>query len=264
MADFAVPATPVARHATGAAYDLSPVGGCGPHRVFVFVPAGPAPATGWPLLVTTDGNATFELAVGMMRSQALDRTGSNVEDGIVVSVGYPTDGLYDQVGRCWDLSPPPGRRYPGAHGAIRTGGAAHFLAFLETQLLPLLETMAPLDPRRRTLSAIRLEAFSRCSPSTSGLNSSRRGSPRAHRSIGKTRPSSLLKTHSSPRCPARSGPRSTFRRASGRGRSSRRICAAATTKPPCAKSFQVLPRSSGQPLYSAVSRASDRPPSMHL
>lgn len=99
-------------------------------------------------MVATDGNACFDLAVGMMRTQAADATGSDVEEGVIVAIGYPNDDLYDQAGRCWDLTPPPGETYPAS---VRTGGAERFLGLLEQVLLPWVATRAHLDLRRGTL-----------------------------------------------------------------------------------------------------------------
>ncbi|GHC65376.1 alpha/beta hydrolase [Neogemmobacter tilapiae] len=102
-------------------------------RVFLWVPAGEAPATGWPALWLLDGNAVIGTAVDVMRSQAMWPTGTNLGWGALVAVGYPTEDAYDPFRRSWDLGPPPGASYPPFWPdtpEVRTGGGAEMARFL--------------------------------------------------------------------------------------------------------------------------------------
>lgn len=126
----------------------------GVRRLFVHVPEGDAPTGGWPLLAMTDGNAMIATAVDALRVQSRYPLGTDVQPGVVVAIGYPVEEAYDPLRRSWDLSPPPGRTYPPfSNGAppVVTGGADLFLRFIEREALPFVETLAPIDSRRRTL-----------------------------------------------------------------------------------------------------------------
>jgi predicted alpha/beta superfamily hydrolase len=134
--------------------DLVPAAGGEPYRVFLFIPAGPAPATGWPLLVLTDGNATFPFAAAALATQAPYPAATNVGWGVIAAIGYPTDEAYDGVRRSWDLSPPPGTSYPPfskGGPAVITGGADNLLGFIKDEFLPRVAEMASIDVERKAL-----------------------------------------------------------------------------------------------------------------
>ncbi|KIC08804.1 esterase [Leisingera sp. ANG-M1] len=123
-------------------------------RVFIWTPPGEPPAEGWPALFMTDGNAVIGTAIDAMRAQACYPSGANVGWGVLIAVGYPTDGAYDPFRRSWDLGPPPGQTYPPFYDGgepVRTGGAAEMARFLLEQVLPQAETLAPLNPAHRGL-----------------------------------------------------------------------------------------------------------------
>ena len=89
-----------------------------------------------------------------MRVQACYPEGTDVEPGVIVAIGYPTDAPCDPFRRSWDLSPPPGRIYPPFHVGgpdVRTGGAGEFLQFVEDRLKPWLEARIPIDRGLQTL-----------------------------------------------------------------------------------------------------------------
>ncbi|MCM2293111.1 alpha/beta hydrolase-fold protein [Allorhizobium sp. BGMRC 0089] len=124
------------------------------YRIFVHLPRKAAPETGWPVLYLTDGNACFLTAVDAMQVQASYPQGTDVEDGVVVAIGYPTDEPYDPFRRSWDLSPPPVRAHPPFFAGgpeVMTGGANEFLDFIEAQLKPWLAGLVRIDPARQTL-----------------------------------------------------------------------------------------------------------------
>lgn len=135
-------------------FDLVPAAGGEPYRIFLFIPAETPPAEGWPLLITTDGNATFPFAVASLVTQAPYPTGTNVGWGVVAAIGYPTDSPYDALRRAWDLGPPPIKTYPPYHEGgpvVRIGGTGALLAFIEDELLPFIAGKVAIDDSRRTL-----------------------------------------------------------------------------------------------------------------
>ncbi|WP_152046010.1 alpha/beta hydrolase [Aureimonas psammosilenae] len=136
------------------AYDLPSAGNGETYRIFVHVPSTPAPKDGWPLLAIVDGNAMIGLAVETSRVQSRYPASTDVEPGVIVAVGYPTDEPYDPLRRSFDLSPPPGRTYPPfteGGPVVRTGGAVAFQRFIEDEVLPFVDRLARIDPARRTL-----------------------------------------------------------------------------------------------------------------
>lgn len=125
-----------------------------PHRIFLYRPDKPAPREGWPILYLTDGNACFATAVDAVKVQASYPNGTNVAEGVIVAIGYPTDEPYDPLRRSWDLSPPPGRVYPPFFPDtpdVKTGGGERFLALIEDELKPWIEQQVPVDRSRQTL-----------------------------------------------------------------------------------------------------------------
>lgn len=135
-------------------FDLASDAGGEPYRIFLFTPAGEPPADGWPLLVTTDGNATFPFAFAGMVTQAPYPTGTGVGWGVIAAIGYPSDEPYNALRRAWDLGPPPVKSYPPyVEGGppVRIGGTGELLDFIENRLIPHLADRVPLDATRRSL-----------------------------------------------------------------------------------------------------------------
>ncbi len=124
------------------------------YRILLYHPAKAPPAEGWPVLYLTDGNACFATAVDALKIQSAYPNGTNVCDGVIVAIGYPSDQPYDPLRRSWDLSPPPGRVYPPFFPDtpdVRTGGGERFLALIEDQLKPWIEKQVSIDRSRQTL-----------------------------------------------------------------------------------------------------------------
>lgn len=124
------------------------------YRIFVSPPQGDMPSCGWPVLYLTDGNACFPIAAAAHAIQSPYPQGTNIEHGIIVAIGYPTEAPFDLMRRSWDLSPPPGRSYPpySAGGQdVVTGGAEEFLTFIETELKPEIAARFSVDTARQTL-----------------------------------------------------------------------------------------------------------------
>lgn len=82
------------------------------------------PKAGWPALFMTDGNAVIATAIDAMRAQAPYPSGTNLDQGALVAIGYPTEDAYDPFRRSWDLGPPPGATYPPSGPARPRSGPA--------------------------------------------------------------------------------------------------------------------------------------------
>jgi predicted alpha/beta superfamily hydrolase len=135
-------------------FDITSETNGGIYRIFVYRPDGEPPATGWPILYMTDGNAVIGTAVDAMRAQASYPSGTNIAHGIIVTIGYPVEGAYDPFRRSWDLSPPPGKTYPPFFENtpdVKTGGGEEFLEMIEAQIKPQIEASLPVDRSRQAL-----------------------------------------------------------------------------------------------------------------
>ncbi len=122
------------------------------YRIFVSRPQQEPPPGGYPVLYVLDGNALFpSLAI---QAQALEaRPDPKLRNSVlIVGIGYPGEELYDFKARAEDYTPDAEDRQrlpdrePPAHG-----GAEHFLAFIETELKPMIAAHYPVDPQRQTL-----------------------------------------------------------------------------------------------------------------
>ncbi|NKJ09781.1 alpha/beta hydrolase-fold protein [Rhizobium sp. SG741] len=149
----AVPLTPVTL--AGATFaDITFENADKPHRIFLYRPDKSPPPEGWPVLYLMDGNACFATAVDALKVQAAYPNGTNICEGVIVAIGYPSDEPYDPLRRSWDLSPPPGRTYPPFFPGgpdVRTGGGERFLKLIENELKPWVEGHVPVDQSRQAL-----------------------------------------------------------------------------------------------------------------
>ena len=138
------------------------------YRIFVWLPDGAAPQSGFPLLVTLDANVYFAAAVGAMQAMApvnpAMRLDSNiVKPMMVVGVGYHGDVSRALKERAFDYLPALtalNTRLPreGSRGQP-PGGADQFLSFLIEELRPALAKRYPIDPERQTLMGHSLGGF---------------------------------------------------------------------------------------------------------
>ncbi|MDQ2105275.1 alpha/beta hydrolase [Azospirillum isscasi] len=121
------------------------------YRIFLVHPAEPPPPGGYPVIYLLDGNATAP----MMEKTIAQHPPQPYGSAVVVGIGYPIDEPFDILRRYRDLTPPtpPELIPPSRDGTsvIETGGRDDFLAFLETQAIPAVESRLPIDRRRRTL-----------------------------------------------------------------------------------------------------------------
>lgn len=121
------------------------------YRVFLVHPAEPPPPGGYPVIYMLDGNATVPMMERVIGANPQEPYGF----AVIVGIGYPIDGPFDILRRYRDLTPPTPPEFipPSRDGAsvIETGGRDDFLTFVETQVIPAVETRLPIDPQRRTL-----------------------------------------------------------------------------------------------------------------
>lgn len=121
------------------------------YRIFLVRPAAPPPPGGYPVIYLLDGNATVPMMETVLSAPDAEASGP----AVVVGVGYPTDEPFDVVRRYYDLTPPtPADLVPpsrSAKGPITTGGRDAFLAFLEEEVKPAVESRLPIDRTRQTL-----------------------------------------------------------------------------------------------------------------
>lgn len=110
-----------------------------PYRLLVAVPPEPPPAAGFPVLVLVDGDALFATALTTARLQAGRPEVSGVGPAVIIGIGYPGSAPFDAERRRLDLLPDD-------------GGADRFLDLIETQLLPMVADLAPIDRARLSLA----------------------------------------------------------------------------------------------------------------
>ncbi|MFS0838463.1 alpha/beta hydrolase [Paenibacillus sp. 1P03SA] len=124
------------------------------YRIFIAVPEGEPPASGFPVVYVLDANSVFGTMVEAVRvqSRAPQRTG--VIPAIVVGIGYPTDGPFHPA-RHYDFTRDirveelPFKLREGERP--EHGGAGAFMAFIEEELKPAIEETYPIDRRRQTI-----------------------------------------------------------------------------------------------------------------
>ena len=122
------------------------------YRIFVYKPFTPPPASGYPVIYVTDGNAMFPLAAASTTLMALAGKGA-----IVIGVGYATDEfMKPMMLRYRDLTPETEDKTlfptkPPLSEADAGGHAEQFYRFLAEELRPVLLGAYPIDPKRQTL-----------------------------------------------------------------------------------------------------------------
>lgn len=123
------------------------------YRIFVYMPVGDAPASGWPVVYVLDGNAWFEPLANAIRLQGRMPQFTGIMQAVIVGVAYPGDTPFNARRRFYDFVPdvplreevPPGVEPP------KMGGATQFLGFLREEVEPWIERRVKIDERRRTL-----------------------------------------------------------------------------------------------------------------
>ncbi|MGE6531713.1 alpha/beta hydrolase [Pseudomonas sp. NPDC077382] len=122
----------------------------GDYRIFISQPQQPAPKGGYPVLYVLDGNALFPMLAVQADARESSPDPATRASVVVVGIGYPSDALYDIDRRTRDYTPPAAVARDDSND-LRYGGADRFLAFVQTELKPLIEARYAIDPRRQTL-----------------------------------------------------------------------------------------------------------------
>ncbi|MEL7560939.1 alpha/beta hydrolase [Stutzerimonas chloritidismutans] len=120
------------------------------YRIFISQPQQPAPPGGYPVLYVLDGNALFPMLAVQANARESRPDPATRASVVVVGIGYPGDALYDVDRRARDYTPPAKAAKHDREDA-RYGGADQFLAFVRTELKPLIEARYPINPHRQTL-----------------------------------------------------------------------------------------------------------------
>ncbi|WP_019341769.1 alpha/beta hydrolase [Stutzerimonas stutzeri] len=120
------------------------------YRIFISQPQQPAPPGGYPVLYVLDGNALFPMLAVQANARERRPDPATRASVVVVGIGYPGGQLYDIDRRARDYTPPTTVATDEREG-LRYGGADRFLAFVQTELKPLIEARYPIHPYRQTL-----------------------------------------------------------------------------------------------------------------
>lgn len=124
------------------------------YRVFVSTPDGTPPPSGWPVIYVLDGNAYFPTAhtLALVQAELALSFGLPAPQPVVVAIGSPEPTLLDEEARSEDYTPPaPDLSQTGDHRGHVQGGADRFLAFIETELKPRVESRIAIDRARQSL-----------------------------------------------------------------------------------------------------------------
>lgn len=126
------------------------------YRLFVSIPAQPAPPQGHPVVYLIDGNLHFGIAVDTMRIQAC---WPDVRDAVIVGIGYPTDRVAEALAlRMQDLTTPISeamanepwfRKMPTP--ALGYGHLDDYLRMVEEEVKPRVADIVPVDADDQTL-----------------------------------------------------------------------------------------------------------------
>lgn len=126
-----------------------------PFRIFVYRPQAAAPAGGFPVIYTLDGNAHFLSMIASTKAHGVRPLLTGLDPAVVVGVGYPVDDDLDLDRRTFDYTPAVDRALLGTRPDEQpwqeVGGADAFLSFLDTSVKPRIEAEMPVDPRRQSL-----------------------------------------------------------------------------------------------------------------
>lgn len=124
------------------------------YRIFISMPEGTPPPAGWPVIYVLDGNAYFPTAhtLALVQAELARGFGLPIPQPVVVAIGSPEPTLLDEEARSEDYTPPaPDLSHTGDRRGHAQGGADRFLAFIETELKPRVESRIAIDRARQSL-----------------------------------------------------------------------------------------------------------------
>jgi predicted alpha/beta superfamily hydrolase len=124
------------------------------HRVMVYVPQGPAPAAGWPVIYVLDGNLMFPMVAQLVHNRGARGGDLRGASAVVVGLGHAlpegSAEVHDRAARTYDYTLPYEGVGPDGQGRAQ-GGADVFLDFIAQQLQPRLQAALPLNLQQQTL-----------------------------------------------------------------------------------------------------------------
>lgn len=125
------------------------------YRLFVYIPDGPPPPDGFPVVYVLDGNSSFYSALTSARSQAMF---GEIRSAIVVGIGYPmSDPMEILKTRNKDLTTPITAdvlgRMPPNPGLTpeNTGGLDAFLQMIDIEVKPFVASLQTINRADQTL-----------------------------------------------------------------------------------------------------------------
>lgn len=125
------------------------------YRIRVTQPKQPEPAEGYPIIYVLDGNAYFQLFQDIIRMQSVRAGHTGVNPAIIVGIGYPVEQDFATEHRVYDFTPPSSSLTlplkPDGKPWPQSGGAHHFIQFIEEELKPHIESIFLIDNRKQTL-----------------------------------------------------------------------------------------------------------------
>jgi hypothetical protein len=118
------------------------------YRIYIQRPSAPPPPGGYPILYLLDGDQSFPVAAAIA-GQFGPYLG--LEPGVIVAIGYGGPSR-----RVADYTPPVPIEAALDKPLPQSGGADRLLAFIADELRPAIERDLPVNPDRRTISALDL------------------------------------------------------------------------------------------------------------
>lgn len=123
------------------------------YRLLISHPAGEAPPGGYPVIYALDGHAVFHTLAESARLQT--RKPHGYDPVVIAAIGYPSGEAFDMQRRCYDFTMPaeegklPER--PDGSQWPESGGADVFLDLLQTEIMPVVAGLFPVDAQRQAL-----------------------------------------------------------------------------------------------------------------
>jgi predicted alpha/beta superfamily hydrolase len=123
------------------------------YRLFLALPEGPPPPTGWPVLYLLDATGSFATCVEALRRMARRPDATGVSPMVIA--GLSADTGYDVGRRQRDYtSVRPEAPVQGEHGM-----AGAFLDFIEEEIKPMVARQVAVDPSRQALCGHSLAGY---------------------------------------------------------------------------------------------------------
>lgn len=121
------------------------------YRISVWVPPGPPPPGGFPVIYVLDANALFGTFVEAIRRSSRRPDATGIHAAAVVGIAHDGEDLFAEALRRRDYTTGPQARATATAAAGSEGGAPAFLSFIVDELGPALRRELALDVARQTL-----------------------------------------------------------------------------------------------------------------